>query len=271
MNPPSPPDYIVNPKIYFTEKTDEAIVRYNEETDPKIKSKIYQTEIHYSFYKLTQNLIHTFKFYNTEVDNLEDLQHEVILFLLSKIHKFNPDLGYKAYSYFGLIAKRYLIIEDTKNYKKKVNSIPLVDINNHDGKDEDYNAYSLSPIEKEKLLSPPEEVEGPEDKMDHLSEYIDSFTTYCLENLEKLIPHEKLDQQIADAILELFIKREHIKIFNKKALYINIRERVDVKAPKITKIAKYLHNIFKDEYSFYLDHGYYKFKEPHIYNKKYYA
>ena len=35
--------------------------------------------------------------------------------------------------------------------------------------------------------------------------------------------------QVADAILELFRKRENLEIFNKKALYIYIREMVDVK------------------------------------------
>ncbi len=42
------------------------------------------------------------KVYYTEVSNIEDLQHEVISFLLSKIHLFDPSKGAKAYSYFGM-------------------------------------------------------------------------------------------------------------------------------------------------------------------------
>jgi hypothetical protein len=68
------------------------------------------------------------------------------------------------------------------------------------------------------------------------------------------------DAQIADAILELFRKREDIDIFNKKALYIYIREQVDAKTPKITKIANQLYDIFKHNYIFYLEHGYVNFK-----------
>ena len=71
--------------------------------------KIYDKEIHFAFLKLTQNIIHTFKFYHTEVDNLEHLQHEIIVFLLSKIHLFDPTRGAKAYSYFGTIVKRWLM------------------------------------------------------------------------------------------------------------------------------------------------------------------
>ena len=67
------------------------------------------------------------------------------------------------------------------------------------------------------------------------------------------------DAQIADAILELFRKRESIDIFNKKALYIYIREIIDAKTPKITKIADRLYDIFKEHYCFYLENGYTNF------------
>ena len=64
-------------KNYFTQETEDAIVAYNLSTDPVEKSKIYSDKIHYPFFKLTQNIIHTFKFYHTEVENIEDLQHKL--------------------------------------------------------------------------------------------------------------------------------------------------------------------------------------------------
>ena len=98
--------------------------------------------------------------------------------------------------------------------------------------------------------------QGP---VDELYKYIDIFVDHVTENIFELFP-KKNDAQIADAILELFRKRETIEVFNKKALYIYIREIVDVKTPKITKIADKLHDIFKSEYVHYLEHGYAKFK-----------
>ena len=59
---------------YFTKDTENAIVKYNNSTCSKERSDLYQTYIHWPFYKLTENIIHTFKFYNTDVENLEDLQ-----------------------------------------------------------------------------------------------------------------------------------------------------------------------------------------------------
>jgi DNA-directed RNA polymerase specialized sigma24 family protein len=230
---------VVKPKtngMYFTQETENAIIEYNNTLDYNLRDKIYRERIHYAFFKLTENIIHTFKFYYTEVSNIEDLQHEVISFLLSKIHLFNPERGAKAYSYFGTIAKRYLIISNTKNYKKRVDKAPIEELES----DEKYS-YSLS-----------------DDPIDKLSLFLDEFTGYCSKNIYKLFPKEN-DAKIADAILELFRKRENIEIFNKKALYIYIREIIDVKTPKITKIANKLYDMFKEHYYFYLENGYTNF------------
>ena len=222
---------------YFTQDTEDAIVLYNNTTDFDIKSRIYQDRIHYAFFKLTENIIHTFKFYYTEVDNIEDLQHEVITFLLSKIHLFNPAKGAKAYSYFGTIAKRYLILSNQKNYKKRIDTIGLDAI-----EEDEEHSYSIDDSSHD----------------ERLSMFIDIYTEYCTRNIYTLFPKE-YDARIADAILELFRKRENLDVFNKKALYIYIREIIDVKTPKITKIANQLYDIFKEGYIFYLEHGYTNF------------
>jgi hypothetical protein len=222
---------------YFTQETEDAIIDYNNATTFDEKNKIYHERIHYAFFKLTENIIHTFKFYYTDVDNIEDLQFEVISFLLSKIHLFNPAKGAKAYSYFGTIAKRYLILSNQKNYKKRVDTAPVSIL--EEDENHSYEIENDQPIEL-------------------LSAYIDEFTEYCTENIFEFFPKGE-DAQIADAILELFRKREHIDIFNKKALYIYIREQVEVKTPKITKIANQLYDIFKSGYVFYLEHGYTNF------------
>ena len=226
-------------KNYFTQDTEDAIVKYNNEADFKVRSLIYEREIHYAFFKLTENIIHTFKFYYTEVDDIEHLQHEVITFLLSKIHLFDPTRGAKAYSYFGTIAKRYLILQNQKNYKKRVHKAPVDEL----FKDDRYT-YNLDDPDPENLP---------------LNQYLNLYVAYCSENIFTLFP-KKHDAEVADAILELFRKREDIDIFNKKALYIYIREMVDVKTPKITKIANQLYGIFKDNYIFFLNNGYVEFE-----------
>jgi|TARA_R110002012_G_scaffold255602_1_gene435631 hypothetical protein len=233
-----------NSRNYFTQDTEDAIVLYNNTTCTEKKSKIYGEEIHYAFFKLTENIIHTFKFYYTEVDKIEHLQHEIITFLLSKIHLFDPSKGAKAYSYFGTIVKRWLILYNTKNYKKRIDKAPVDELY----KDETYS-YNLE----------------DDRTVDKLSFFIDEYISYVEDNFDKFFPKGK-DSQVADAILELFRKRENIEIFNKKALYIYIREimatnGLEVKTPKITKIAGRLYDLFRENYITFLEKGYIEFEK----------
>jgi hypothetical protein len=61
--------------------------------------------------------------------------------------------------------------------------------------------------------------------------------------MSKLFPKEK-DQQVVDAVLELFRKRKNMDIFNKKAFYIFIKEMIDVDTTVITKIIKKLKKLY---------------------------
>lgn len=226
-------------KNYFTQETEDAIVLYNNTLDFEVRSKIYEDKIHYAFFKLTQNIIHTFKFYNTEVEDLEHLQHEIIIFLLSKIHLFDPRKGAKAYSYFGTIVKRWCILYNEKNYKTKINKVSVDEL----AKD-DSHSYTL-------------DISHSDDK---LSKFMNEYVEFVSINIYKIFSKE-YDAKIADAVLELFRKRDSIDVFNKKALYIYIHEMIpDAKTPKITKIAGILYGVFKKNYLFYLEQGYTSFQ-----------
>ena len=58
---------------YFTTETEEYIVKFNTSTDQEYRNKIFSEHIYYPFYKLAENIIHTFKFYYTDVDKIEPL------------------------------------------------------------------------------------------------------------------------------------------------------------------------------------------------------
>jgi hypothetical protein len=226
--------------VYFTQDTENAIVSFVASKDEEERNKIYNERIHPAFFKLTENIIHTFKFYYTEVDNITDLQHEVIIFLLNKIHLYDQSKGTKAFSYFGTIAKRYLILSNQNNYKKQIEKTPLSSIE----EDEKFS-YQLDDI-------------VPHSHNINLSIFMDKYIDYCTNNIFELFPKE-IEAQVADAILELFRKRNDLDVFNKKALYIYIREIIDVKTSKITKVADKLYSIFKKKYLFYLENGYMNF------------
>jgi hypothetical protein len=223
--------------IYFTKDTENAIVEYNNCTDEILKNKIYNERINYAFHKLIENIIHTFKFYYTDVDTISELRHEVVSFLLSKIHKYKQENG-KAYSYFGTIAKRYLITYNEKNYTKLKEKAELDEV------DDDIKVNI--------------EVNNIESNKD-LILFIDMYIEYVDNNLHKLFP-KKIDVKTADAIMELFRKRDNLTIFDndrglKKALFIYIREITDVDTPQITKIIKKLKEIYIKLFNIYCREG----------------
>lgn len=227
-------------KMYFTQDTEEAIIEYLNEIDPYLRNKIYNERIKYAFHKLTENIIHTFKFYYTEVETIAELQHEVTAFLLEKLHLYNQSKG-KAYSYFGTIAKRYLILYNNKNYEKLKGKADV------DSIDEDKT------IVIDILNSTSNEI----DPLTNENYFIEQFIKYVDLHLYRIFP-ENEDAKTVDAIMELFKKREDLDIFNKKALYIYIREITDQDTPQITKVIKTLKKVYTRLLNQYLDYGYVK-------------
>jgi len=221
------------PRIYFTQDTEDAIVEYLACTDQDKRNRIYNERIEYGFYKLAENIIHTFKFYYTDTDTIEELKHEVITFLLEKLHLYNPTKG-KAFSYFGTIAKRYLIVYNENNYRKLQEKADV------DESDDD----QMQLYENDKSL----------ENLFNENNFMDQYIRYIDTHIYKLFP-KKQDAQTADAIVELFRKRETLEIFNKKALYIYIREITDVSTPQITKIIKKLKVSYVQLYNEYYTNG----------------
>jgi hypothetical protein len=227
--------------VYFTQETEDAILEYLKARDQKKRNKIFNEKINYSFHKLAENIIHTFKFYYTEVDTIPELQHEVVAFLLEKLHLYDQTKG-KAFSYFGTIAKRYLILYNNANYKKLKDKAPV------DAIDEDKS-----------ILVDLVNNHNSEYELDKISFFLKQFTRYIDHNIFTLFPKQN-DARIADAINELFKKSENLDIFNKKALYIYIKEITDASTPQITKIIKRLKLIYVHKYNEFYKHGYISLK-----------
>jgi len=218
---------------YFTKETEEYIVKYNNSTDSDYRNKIFTDHIYLPFYKLAENIIHTFKFYYTDVDQIEDLKHEVVSVLLEeKIMKFDPTNGAKAYSYFGTIVKRWLINYNNKNYKR------LKQIGTFEEKDFSYTNDNLS--ENDQSIT--------------LSKFVDKWVEDTDDKLEILFDKPN-ELKIADAVLTIFKTRQDIQIFKKKALYIYIREMTDCDTPYLTKVLNVLKEDFKEKYQHLYDLG----------------
>jgi hypothetical protein len=216
--------------VYFTKDTENAIVEYNECDDPIIRNIIYTSKIHPAFHKLAEIMIHRFKFYNFDVSH-EDVKHEVVTFLHEKIGKYDRSTGFKAFSYFSIVAKNYLIAENNKNYYqfKAKDDILAIDTERN--------------VVNEQVRS-----EYTEDQRD----FIDMFVELIDKNLSTVFQKQR-DIQIADSVLYLFRTRETIENYNKKAIYILIRERTGVKSQYITSVISRIKEIYIRLYKEYSD------------------
>ena len=218
---------------YFTKETEDYIVKYNNSDDPVYRAKIFTDHIYFPFYKLAENIIHTFKFYYTDVDEIEDLKHEVVTVLLEeKINKFDPTNGAKAYSYFGTIVKRWLINYNNKNYKK------LKQIGSFDEMEETYEP----------------ELSDTKVSQKNLTKVLDEWVDDISKDIEMYFPKEQ-ELAIAEAVITLFRQRHDIEIFKKKALYIYIREMTDCDTPNLTKVVNTLKDSFYSRYQRLIDLG----------------
>lgn len=218
-------------KLYFTEDTQDAIIEYNKSKSIAEKNKIYKEKIQYPFEKLAENVLNTFKFSYFDVSK-EDVMQEVVSVLIQKIHMYKEGKG-KAFSYFSIVAKNYLILNNNSNYKR---------------------------FKKTALISEMPEAWSPENDFyneqtgDEFNEFKQLMLQYWDINLTKVFT-KKRDIQIADAVLELFRRSQYIENFNKKHLYLLIREMTDCKTHYITKVVSVMkehqHKILNE----YLDTG----------------
>jgi hypothetical protein len=220
-----------SPRYYFHQGTEDAIIRLNKETRAHMKERIYNEHIRTPFEKLAENIIHTFKFYYFDVPS-EDVKHEVVSFLYMNIHKFAEGKG-KAFSYFSIVAKNYLILHNNNNYKK---------MKQHDS--EDVMDYKRDPVT---------ELRGKESRSMKM-EYIEQLADYWRNNLTTVFKRKK-DLDVANSVVELIDMRHNIDNFNKKALYILIREMTGSNTQHITRVINVMKKHHNNLHKAYLTTG----------------
>lgn len=207
---------------YFRRDTELAIIRYNNASGSVVRSQIYEEEIYPALDKLVENVIHKYKFYHYDT-TYSDLKHETVVYLTERLDRFTEDKG-KAFSYFTVVARNYLIVRSNEIYESVKSKEELVVID--DNRNLDNEMYI-------------------EEKQSLLAEFVSLWADWGIDNVEVLFDRER-DQQIAEAIFTIFANTHDIENFNKKALYILIREQAKVKTQYITKVVNIIRPMFYD-------------------------
>ena len=191
-----------NSKKYFTQVHEDAIIEYClESTSMRRREELYVTLLQPAFDQMVDKIVFTYKF--TTLPNIDILREECKIWLMTVLGKFNPDKGSKAFSYFSVITKNWFIQKVKKNKKKNLREVELDEL----PKEQElkhiavHNGYD---DEREK-----------EEFWNHLWTEIGNWDT------DKLKENEK---KVLEAIKILLESPDDIEIFNKKAIYLYMRE-----------------------------------------------
>lgn len=213
-----------SPRFYFTKDTEDWIVKYNACSDPEEKNRIFSAHLYFPFYKLAECVIHTFKYYYADVQQIEDLKCDVIAMLIldDKLRGFDPSNGAKAFSYFGTIVKRWLIAKNRVDYNKRKQKVS-VDVC------ESTYYEDMEPVETDAAVT--------------LSQFFNTWVKDVSSRVNDLFSSDQ-DRQVANAILIVFSSRNKLQLFKKKAIYSYVREITGYDTPYLTKVL----NILKKDY-----------------------
>ncbi len=198
---------------YFTKVHEDAILEYASSLDFKRKSLLYEKLIQPAFEEMVNKIVFTYKF-NT-LPNIEDLKDECKTWLTTILDKFDTSKGSKAFSYFSVITKNWFIHKVKKNNNKK--EVYLEDILGTPAEEElVYESSYLGDREKKEFLA-------------ELSKEVESWST------KKMKVNE---EKVFKAVQILFKDLDNIEIFNKKAVYLYLREITGLNTKQIVNNLK---------------------------------
>lgn len=187
--------------MYFTQVHEDAIVKYCSTSDMREKEELYMSLIRPAFSQMVDKIVFTYRF--TNLPDIEDLREECKGWLITILAKFDPNKGSKAFSYFSVVTKNWFIHKVKKNKKRLEREVSFESV--------DYD------LERD-LLDKAETYEESQVRKELMQNLRLEMETWEVDFSK---PAEK---KVYDAVLVLFNSAEDIEIFNKKAIYLYLRE-----------------------------------------------
>ena len=187
---------------YFTRVHQEAIVEYATTKDRGVRTTLYINLIEPAFDEMVNKIVYTYKF--TNLPNIDYLKDECKIWLTTILDKFDPEKGSKAFSYFSVITKNWFIHKVKKNTRSLKREIHYDDVSSHDI--QEYMTVENSYLEKRQS-----------------AEFWILFWQE-VNQWEKTLKLKENEKKVLEAIKMLFSQAEDIEIFNKKAIYLYMRE-----------------------------------------------
>ena len=193
--------------MYFTKDTQASIEKYQQTEDQNERNKIYVEEVRNAFEKLCENLIYVYGF-KSPYDSFIELKNDCVSFLVESLDKWDPARGTKAFSYFNVVAKNWLIIRSRKQRKRMIRHVCI--------DNPDSMTAGQRTILEEKHTTP-----GPEAQMMKAQSRIE-----IIKMLDSLYNRAKNDaeRRCVSAIKTVFLDIDELDFLNKRAVLVYVRD-----------------------------------------------
>jgi len=205
------------PSLYFHKGTHDAIVKYQNSEDQSEREELYVVDILPAFSKLVENLIFMHGFAKIN-GSYEDLKGDCVSFLYETLGKFDPTRGSKAFSYFNVVAKNWLIIKSKQTIKRNRRHVSMEEILSLRSADAlTIESHSLAPSPAYALI-----------KAEALADLFDM--------LEVIKGRLKGENEISciNAVITLFNKIDDLEFLNKRAIFVYLRELSNLNAKQLS-------------------------------------
>ena len=200
---------------YWGEDQEDAVVEFNTNADMDDKHKVFVDVIEPAFRKLVENIYYTYNF-NKILWDREQIEHDVMTHLYEKLSKFDISKNKKSFSYFGTITKNWMIHRCNADKNKR-----FIDDDNQDIIVQNISIHAY------------EEDEVGRHNEEFINEIIGDFDDWdAKEN------YTRDDFAVLEIDNDILKNYERFNIYNKKQLYVYIREATDLPSRKITKSLK---------------------------------
>lgn len=213
---------------YFTAEHEKAIVHYANTKNVRVRTDLYVKLIEPAFDEMVDKIVYTYKF--TTLPNIDFLRDECKIWLVTILDKYDPNRGSKAFSYFSTITKNWFIAKVKKKNKKNREEIPIDSVL----KQEDLK-YVVT-------FNPYIKTRENEEFWNHLMEEVNSWEE---------IKMKETEEKVLKAVKILLENADDIEIFNKKAIYLYLREITGLNTKQIVNNLNKMrvrYRVFKDKY-----------------------
>lgn len=214
---------------YFTKETQEAIESFCKSDCYRFRNDLYNKSIKPALEKLAENLIFIYGFHK-QFDDIDLLKHNCVINLYETLHKFDHTRNKKAFSYFNVVGKHWLIVQARKAKKYKERNVSI------DSGEENLNFESLISSVEEEIKLPDHEIIAEQNK---------HAITDMLVSIRKKVKSDT-EARCIEAIIKIFDSIDELDFLNKRAIFVYVREISGLNSKQLSTCMSSIRRIYRD-------------------------